>query len=377
MKGLRRFFSKKSHHLYHQSCERNHIVNLFEDMEQCVGKKRRLEYYLEELLKKEALLKKYERLGESDLTKLVALVDRRRGIEEKKDFLKGRLVENNAALNRLEPFEQELPQMIKELGAVERKVKESERDLFYLEEEYEELREDRETLLFGYKFLKGFSVMVLGLLVVMLFVMFALLQTLRETVWLYVSGVCCLVVFFVVLIVLLKDTLEKKLRDNEILQKKAVRYSNKIKIRAFHNKNYLQFQFAKLGVDSVSKLELYYNRYLGSKSDEKSYAHLTRALVQVEEEIEDVFEMKGLGQDEFGAVAEWFVVPKRVKVLQQTIGESDKIRAQIETLDTYAKDLWKEIQLLKEEPILTEMIERNSEVYEEVRLMLDKKQKSE
>ncbi|MGL4735855.1 MAG: hypothetical protein ACRCW2_00235 [Cellulosilyticaceae bacterium] len=377
MKWLKKLFGKNTQNLYHVRYEKSHVTGLFDDLSQCLDKKRRLESYLNELLQKEEILKKYDLLDEEDINRLVLLGGKHKGIEERRDLLRGRLIKNNAALNRLTPFEDTLPEMIKELGEAERKFKESERDLFYLEEEYEALKEDRQTLIKGYRFLKGFSIAVLGILIIVLFVVFALLQTLRESVWIYLSVVGCGLVLFAAGIVFCKEALEKKLRDNEILQKKAVRYSNKTKIRAFHNKNYLDFQFTKLGVDSVAKLEMYYNRYLKSKSDEVSYAQLTRGLIQVEQEIESLFEVKGISFEEFDSVEEWLVAPKRAKALEQTVGERDKIQMQIQALDTYEQELKQEIILLESDPELGELVKIKLKECEEVRLMLDKKQKSE
>ncbi|MGL4344484.1 MAG: hypothetical protein ACRCTE_04735 [Cellulosilyticaceae bacterium] len=376
MKWFTKLFGKSKDNLYHVKYEKSHVTVLFEDLEQNYAKKKRMQTHCEDLHKKEEALKQYEKLTSEDLEQLVVLGGQHKAAQEKRSLLRSRLIKNNAALNRLEPYEEELPEMIQELSSVERQFKDSERDLFYLDEEREMLREDREMLLKGYGFLKGFSMVLLGVMVALLFIVFALMQTLREAVWIYLSSIGCALVFFVMGILYAKEKIEHALRDNEILQKKAARYSQKAKIRCFNNKNYLDFQFAKLGVDSVAKLEMYYNRYLKSKSNEQSYANLTRGLIQIERKLEDLFEARGIEVNDFEDMEEWFLAPKRAKTLEGVVIEHQKAKEQVRAMTVYEEELWKEIYALEQVETTRELVAQKIREYKEAILILDKKTKS-
>lgn len=179
--------------------------------------------------------------------------------------LRGRLISNNSALARVGQYEEEIPDLIKEMQIAEKRRRETENHIFYLEEEKEELYEERESLLLGYRFLKGFSGIMIAAIVICLFVSFAVLQTLREQIWVVLTTIGFVVVALFIGVVILKENIDKELSRNVVLQQKAVKYLNKAKIRLFNQVQYLEFQYHKLGVDSVAKLELYYNRYLKTK----------------------------------------------------------------------------------------------------------------
>ena len=87
---------------------------------------------------------------------------------------------------------------------------------------------------------------------------------------------------------------EKEIKNNGILQQKAVKYLNKAKIRYFHQTQYLEFQYHKFGVDSVAKLEMYYNRYLKNKNNERLYLQMNDSLNEIEEDILKILHNKDI-----------------------------------------------------------------------------------
>lgn len=343
---------------FHLKYEKSDPAGLIEELEQTKGKKERLEHHLKNLSLKEEELKVYEKLEEKDRNQLVLYVGQYRSIEEKKQLLKGRLIKNNQSLRRLEAYEDELPQIIQEVNTTERKVKENERDIYYLEEEKEELKEEREALLKGYTFLKGASIVFILIMVALMFAGFAMLQILREKIWIYLASVSTLLVFMLFGILYAKERLERDLKINEKLQHKAVKYLNKAKIRYFNNYSYLQYYFEKLGVDSAAKLEMYYNRYLKNKNNETDYNKYNNSLMQIELSIREIFEENGLTyESDFEYLEEWILAPKKAKAYEQVAKEKEKVRVQIEALETYEGELWKELFVLKEDPIHEKVIE--------------------
>ncbi|WP_053984230.1 hypothetical protein [Niameybacter massiliensis] len=360
MKWFQKLFnsSKIKKEPFHVKYEKSGAAGLMEELDQTATKKERLQQHMNRLLEKAEELKVYEQLDEQDRNQLVLYVGQYRSIEEQKQHLKGRLIKNNQGLRRLEAYEEELPYLVKEVNETERKVKENERDIFYLEEEKEELKEEREALLQGYSFLKGASFFFMLLMIFMLFAGFAMLQMLRDKIWVYLSGVSIILVFVLFAILFAKEKLETGLRNNAKLQQKAVKYLNKAKIRYFNNYSYLQYQFDKLGVDSAAKLEMYYNRYLKNKNNEVEYNKFNRALMQIELSIKEIFEGKALNyEDEFDHLEEWIMAPKKAEAYEQVEEEKKKVLLQIEALEAYEAELWKELFVLKEDPQYAKNIE--------------------
>jgi hypothetical protein len=350
---------------YHQQYESEDIVKLFEDLEETYYKKLRTSDYFKSLERKEEDAKAYENLEKEDLEKLVALASQYKTLQDKQQVLKGRLIKNNQALYRLSQYEDELPELMKEIQLVEKKVKDSERDIFYLSEEKEELIEEREILIKGYQFLKGFSIFFVIMVAMAMFISFSFIQTLRETIWVYLSLFGCVLVIFLAGIIFSKEKIEKGLRRNELLQQKAVRYLNKAKIRYFHNYRYMQFEFEKLGVDSSAKLEMYYNRYVKNKHNESDYNRLTKQMVHIETIINGIFKTRGVQIESMETLEEWMSVPKKAQMMKQITEEKQKIKEQITALEAYEEEIWKEIFAFKSDERYTDFVEEKIKKYSE------------
>ena len=350
------------------------MEGLFEELYELQMKMSRTQHYLEELEGKEILASQYEVLDKEDIHKLDILAGRAKTIEEKKMNLRGRLISNNSALARVGQYEEEMPDLIKEMQIAEKRRRETENHIFYLEEEKEELYEERESLLLGYGFLKGFSGVMIAAIVICLFVSFALLQTLREQIWVVLTTIGFIVVALFIGVVILKDSIDKELSRNVVLQQKAVKYLNKAKIRLFNQVQYLEFQYRKLGVDSVAKLELYYNRYLKNKNNERIYLQMNETLNEIEEDMLAILGGKGIKIDYINNLSDWVLTPQKLNEMKQVKEEREKAIEQIHGLRAYEEELWKEIYALGEEEHLKEKVAEAIKAYNES-MMLDKTEK--
>ncbi len=350
------------------------IGELFEELDEIQTKMSRTQHYLEELENKETLANQYEVLDKEAIHKLDILAGRAKTIEEKKMNLRGRLISNNSALARVGQYEEEIPDLIKEMQIAEKRRRETESHIFYLEEEKEELYEERESLLLGYRFLKGFSGVMMIAIILCLFISFALLQMLREQIWIVLTAVGFVVVALFIGVVILKEKIDKELSKNVILQQKAVKYLNKAKIRLFNQVQYLEFQYRKLGVDSVAKLELYYNRYLKNKNNERIYLQMNETLNDIEEDMLAILSEKGIKIDYINNLSDWILTPKKLNEMKQIKEEREKAIEQIHGLRAYEEELWKEIYALGQEEDLKEKVAAAIQAYNEGR-MLDKMEK--
>ena len=350
------------------------MEGLFEELYELQMKMGRTQHYLEELEGKETLASQYEVLDKEDIHKLDILAGRAKTIEEKKMNLRGRLISNNSALARVGQYEEEIPDLIKEMQIAEKRRRETENHIFYLEEEKEELYEERESLLLGYRFLKGFSGIMIAAIVICLFVSFAVLQTLREQIWIVLTTIGFVVVALFIGVVILKENIDKELSRNVVLQQKAVKYLNKAKIRLFNQVQYLEFQYHKLGVDSVAKLELYYNRYLKNKNNERIYLQMNETLNEIEEDMLAILSGKGIKIDYINNLSDWVLTPKKLNEMKQVKEEREKAIEQIHGLRAYEEELWKEIYALGQEEHLKEKVAVAIEAYNES-MMLDKTEK--
>ncbi|WP_069997427.1 hypothetical protein [Cellulosilyticum sp. I15G10I2] len=333
------------------------IEELFEELNEVFMKKKRVSDYLIDLENREEEIKKFQALDKEDIEKLNVLANKARDIEDKKQNLRGRLIKNNKALFLISQYEEELPTLIKEMYESEKKQKETERNIFYLQEEKEALLEEREVLIKGYRFLKVFSITFVIIIALCVIITSALMQMLRDEVWLFLGLFGVLMIVFLVGILYSKDRIDRALRDNVILQQKAAKYLNKAKISYFHQIRYLTFQYEKLGVDSVAKLEMYYNRYIKNKDNEKKYLQLNQIISEIEEKMIEVIRNKNIQIDYIENLADWAIAPKKVNALKTLKADKQKTEEQLQALNTYEENLWKEVFALQEEKNSQEMIQ--------------------
>lgn len=351
------------------------VEEVFSEIDTVTSKKQRVSEYLEELEGKIESTEKFETFDKETLQELNLLAGRAKALEEKKQSLKGRLIHQNAALLRLVPYEDKLPEMIKEMQEAEKHKRETENNMYYLKEEREELLEERETLLMGYRFLKGLSIAIIGLITVSLFIAFGMLQVLREAIWGYLTVAAIILVVFLAGMLYAKERIEKGLARNAILQQKAVRYLNKSKIRYFHQMRYLDFQYQKLGVDSAAKLEMYYTRYTKNKNNEKVYLKMNEAISEIEERMAEILKAHEIHVDTTEHVLDWALTPKKSSHLKSLKGEYQKTKEQLEGLVTYEQELWKEVEVMQQDETLNAIIVQKIRKYHQEEI-LDKDKQS-
>lgn len=354
-----------------QKLEGSRVEQILSELEEVQNKKRRMTDYIEELNRKGELYEQYEHLDSETINKINKLGEQAKEIEQKKQNLRGRLISNNAALNRLSNYEDDIPDFIKEMKIAEKRRRETESHMLYLQEERALLEEERDSLISGYRFLKGFSLFFIICMGVSLLISFIMLQILREKIWFILSGLVVIMVCIVIMIVLVKERLEKEIKDNGILQQKAVQYLNKSKIRFFNQTHYLEFQYRKLGVDSVAKLELYYNRYLKNKNNERIYLQMNDALTDIEEEILGILHSKNILVEHLDDWTDWTLEPKRFNEIKQFMKEKEKVQDQLKALQTYEEEMIKELFILATDEQLKVEIDKG---IQELKLenMLDK-----
>lgn len=350
MKALKKIayflFGSRKDRTKQQAYEIQHIGNELEDIKL---KKVKLTQYLKRMEERATLYHAYLSLDKNIKNEIQAYAEKAKQIEENKQKLKGRLISNNAALNRLSEYEDELPELIKEMQQAEKHKKQIETHLFYLKEEKEQLEEERESLLFGYRFLKGMSFAIIVLAMICLFICFLMLQILRQNIWFIMTLIVSIMIVMISIIVLMKDKYEKGIRDNAILQKKAASYINKLKIKLVNEIKYLQFEYTKLGVDSVSKLELYYSNYIKSKDNEKLYLKMNQALQDIEEDILDILHKNNIQVKEADTLLECLLKPEYLKEIKKYEEEKFKIEQQLNAIKAYEEELIKESKIVSNE----------------------------
>ena len=180
---------------------------------------------------------------------------------------------------------------------------------------------------------------------------------LREKIWFVLSGIVVGMLIFIVILVLTKEKLEKEIKNNGILQQKAVKYLNKAKIRYFHQTQYLEFQYHKFGVDSVAKLEMYYNRYLKNKNNERLYLQMNDSLNEIEEDILKILHNKDILLEDIGDLADWILQPKMLNEMKRIDEDREKTKEQLVALSTYEEELWKELSIMALDPEMKEEID--------------------
>ena len=338
---------KKHDEVSVSSLESHSLEELVKELEITKEKKKKAVTYVIGMEEEEKFARQYSKLAKEDIMYLEKLSSRAKEIEEKKISLKGRLVKNNAALLRVSQHEDEIPDMIDEMRQIENRKKETESHIFYLKEEQSELHDERDTLLLGHKLLKGFTIFVIISIAITLFISFAFLQTLRENTVFVFTTIGFIVVLLVVGIIIFSEMIDKALIRNEKLQKKAVYYLNKSKLRLFNQAKYLEYAYNRLGVDSTAKLEMYYNRYLKNKNNEKIYLKMNDALNEIEEDMIAYLKQRNVDTDYIENFSEWLLTPKKLNQIKQISKNYEKAKEQLKGLEKYEEEILKEIGFIK------------------------------
>ncbi len=162
----------------------NDIESLFESLKSTTLKLHRQEEQLEQITSLKKVVDMYLDLDQKTHNQLKNYAVLYRDSVDEKTKLKARLIRNNPALQKLVEYEHEIPRLIKELKSVENQVIICENNIRYLREEKENLIEDRETLVTGYKFLRIFTgvfLFLLGLSFILIITMMQVLRTVQNS----------------------------------------------------------------------------------------------------------------------------------------------------------------------------------------------------
>ncbi|OON95581.1 MAG: hypothetical protein ATN36_07825 [Epulopiscium sp. Nele67-Bin005] len=334
---------KKSGITVEDQIEANDIDGLFDVLRANYLRLSKLKRRLKSLEQTKACFESYESLSKDEKDKLHNLALSYKDSVDDRRKLQARLIRNNPALNRLVKYEKELPSLIEELKSVSNQVKITTSNIKYLKEEQEELREDRIVLINGYRYLKIFGVVCLSLIAIAMFLIFAMMQVLRQDIWLYITGICTIFLFFVAGLVFAKDKLEKEIRKNELLQQKVAKYINKYHVYYYNAKAYQDYEFQKLGVDSMAQLELYYNRYMQNKDHEHTYNQLRVRMLTIEQKMKETLTGNMLDPTSTEMLEEWILSPGKQEQARALINEYEQLAEQVNSLEEYEQDIYRQI----------------------------------
>ncbi|ONI43260.1 hypothetical protein AN640_06545 [Candidatus Epulonipiscium fishelsonii] len=326
-----------------QRFERHDIDGLFTELQSTFLRTSRLKQQVKDVEDIRDCLEHYKLLSKTDKQTLDKLsINHKSALDERKQ-LQNRLVRTNPALHRFAEYDKDLSTLIPEIKRAENQVNIYEHNIKYLKDEQEYLKDDRELLLQGYKYLKIFTVIFSVLLLTVLFLSFAMLQVVRENIWLNITISCLIFLLVVWTILVIKEKLEKELKKNELLQQKVSKYLKKTQLHHFNSKQFVTFEFNKLGVDSISKLEQYYARYEENKGNEKTYNNLMDKVTVIEEKIESLLKQNYINDANLKRIIDWIVTPRKKEEDNALFQETERALKQLKGLDEYEKELCKQI----------------------------------
>ncbi len=321
----------------------NDIDSLFESLKSTTLKLHRQEEQLEQINSLRKVIDMYLDLDQKTHNQLKNYAVLYRDSVDEKTKLKARLIRNNPALQKLVKYEKEIPGLIKELKSVENQIVICLNNLSYLREEKQDLIEDRETLIAGYKFLRIFTGVFLLLLGICFVLVITMMQTLRDDLWIYMGILISFFMIFIVVLVIAKDRLEKALNKNEVLQKKAAKYIQKYQIHYYQQKSYLDFEFNKLDIESIEQLETYYTRYTKNKDHEDKYDKHVNNIMISENQISEILGNNNFNMQSIDRIQEWLVNPHKLEEAKSTVSAMEPVAKQVTVLKAYEKDLYKQI----------------------------------
>ena len=334
------------------------IEEIFQELKDISRKRQRLEKYVRRIEQQKQDLEQYEALTEESHTKVTKLLGQYKNIVEQRRLMEGRLIRNNPALRILEEYQSEVPELVQEIRKTENNQRYSYQDMLYLEDEKNYLYEYRESLITGYKALKFLSVGLIIVLGIVCMVLLTMVQALRQNIFIPSSIISIVTLFFVFGILIFKRRIEYELEKNEILQKKAVRMLNTVKVRYFHHTNYLNFQYEKLGIINADQLQSHYDRYLKNKNNEVHYKNMNNQLVEIENQVFDILYETGIERDVFNYIDEWAEIQNVEKLLTNLKAESKSTSKQLAALEAYEQELSKEALVITElRPELASIVE--------------------
>ena len=215
------------------------IETLFDDLEATSLNKRELAEQCEELEKEIAMLEKYTKLPSNKVKELEMLVDDYGKIKRTMRSLKARIVKNNGGyrLNKLEDIDKD---KMEELKDIEKESKKLETDLFSLYEEKLPLTKRRGLILRSKNLLRALAIITTTIPFSYGFIEYSSenddLQ--RVTNILMICTAVCMVVMAVLLII--KQKFDNYMTNNEALQHRVAKLTNKTKIQYYHKHRYLE-----------------------------------------------------------------------------------------------------------------------------------------
>ena len=122
----------KSYDLFGFSDEAKKANSLCEELLDTGKKKLILLKELQELSKRESELEKFKKLTEEDIKRIRKLLFDHKAIVDEREALKGRLISRNRILSTIQKYEEDFPDIIKEIEEAEDKQRRVKMDIDYL-----------------------------------------------------------------------------------------------------------------------------------------------------------------------------------------------------------------------------------------------------
>ncbi len=317
------------------------IDSLFADIKANAVKIRKQEINLENIYPMQKPLKEYQSLDRSVKNQLASLSLKYNDSNVAKNKLSNRLIKNNPALTRMETYENQLPFLKDELQNASTLATKYKTNIDYLKAEKDHLVIDRESLLLGYNALEKLGMFFLVLLGISLIMTFTLMQIIRESVWIHMSLISITFMIFVLFLVLSKEKLERELTRNEVLQKKASKYIQKFQIHYFTQKQYLEYQYKKLGVNNPEQLDSYVSKYMKNKDYERNYQQHLNSIQDSEQKIKDTLQINDVPIKYINTIEYWIINPNKLEEVKKMVSEIGSIQKSIEDMKEYEQELYK------------------------------------
>ena len=252
--------------------------------------------------------------------------------KQRQDYQQGNRLISAEIYKNMELYADELPEKLKTMEEQERYLMLVKNDMRQLEGEKGSLTYERDEAVKKKKFLIKFSrICVLAVLTVcILFVVLSVYtgKTMLLPIMVTVAIVCIYAAYFVVS---MKDC-DSTVRKSEMMLKRCVELSNKVKIKYVNTTSTLEYTYEKYKCNSHQELRYLWQNYLREKEEEKKYIKNTNLLAACRENLTEVLREYGFEMPEiWGYQAEVFYDGKLMREFRNVLDERHrKLKAQLE-----------------------------------------------
>lgn len=338
----------KSYDLFGFSDEAKKANSLCEELLDTGKKKLILLKELQELSKRESELEKFKKLTEEDIKRIRKLLFDHKAIVDEREALKGRLISRNRILSTIQKYEEDFPDIIKEIEEAEDKQRRVKMDIDYLTGEKEALIYSKEQLELAKEFIDRLSVGIVILfgLVALIFTYIFIAKESNIFFPLSITAICVMLVGTITYF--FKRRVVFEINKNGLMQAKVVKLLNGAKIRYVYYTNFLDYEYNKYNVDSTEQLQRSWELYMKNKHHEKRYNNINIRMNQIEEEVMGILKDRGINVNYFEDIKHWSRIEERKNVLDNIQKEKSILESKLNYLDQYQEEIWAQLEELKE-----------------------------